>query len=207
MYPKPLKRLIDAFMHLPGIGPRQATRFAFFILKQKPLLQELTDALNDADTNVAACTLCFRTMTKEKSTTLCSLCRDQKRDKNTIAIVEKESDMKTLEATGAYRGVYHVLGGVVSPLDPESPKRLHLTALYKRTETLLKKEEACEVILATNSTTEGDTTALYLTRVLEPLKEKYPDFKISRLGRGLSLGAELEFTDEITLKNALKHRI
>ncbi len=206
MYPPPLQRLIDTFMRLPGIGPRQAARFAFFVLKERNgLLDDLARSLKEVGGSVAFCAQCFRTIENAKGER-CSFCVDKKRDSRTIAIVEKESDMKNLEATGAFRGLYHVLGGTVSPLDQDSPKHLHLTHLYTRAGGLVK-DGTCEVILATNPTTEGDMTALYITRVLEPLQEKFPQLKISKLGRGLSLGAELEFTDEITLKNALEHRI
>lgn len=133
-------------------------------------------------------------------------CGDKKRDTKTIAVIEKESDLQNLEKTGAFRGVYHMLGGFISPLDPESPKRLHVKELYERIKKPVEAGDAVEVILATNATAEGDTTALYIERILLPLKEKHPLLTISRLGRGLSLGSELEYADEITLKNALTNR-
>ena len=156
---------------------------------------------------MAFCAQCFRSIEKTGTTAeLCSFCKDEKREKNIIAVVEKESDLHNLEKTGAFLGLYHVLGGVISPLDSESPKRLHLRDLHARIKKMLTTNEQCEVILATSSTTEGDTTALYIERVLAPLKDEFKNFTISRLGRGLSLGAELEYADEVTLKNALTNR-
>ena len=111
-----------------------------------------------------------------------------------------------MEKTGAYSGLYHILGGLISPLDSDSPKKLHLKELFGRVKNLLEKDGKCEVILATGTTTEGDMTALYIDRVLAPLKDQFKDLKISRLGRGLSLGSELEYADEVTLKNALTNR-
>lgn len=137
---------------------------------------------------------------------LCGFCCDPKRDQKTIAVMEKESDMQNLEKTSLYQGVYHVLGGVISPLDSDSQKKLHLKEMHGRIKNILERDGRCEVILATNATAEGDTTALYIEKILAPFKEQYADFKISRLGRGLSLGSELEYADEVTLKNALTNR-
>lgn len=204
MYPKPLQKLIDLFTKFPGIGPRQASRFVFYVLKNS-FSDELTAALEGLK-KVRFCENCFRSTEISNGGALCSFCRDPKRDKTAVSLVEKESDMQNLEKTGAYNGLYHVLGGVISPLDAESPKKLHLKELFERIKTLLEKEGKCEVILATNPTTEGDTTALYIERILEPLRRKFPNLKISRLGRGLSLGSELEYADEVTLKNALTNR-
>ncbi|MEK7082441.1 MAG: recombination mediator RecR [Patescibacteria group bacterium] len=208
MYPKSIQNLIELFSRFPGIGPRQAARFTFFILKEKnPFIPELVSALRELEARIGICRDCFSTMEREEpDANLCPLCRDPRRDRLQIAITEKESDMQTMEKTGAYHGLYHVLGGIISPLDTDSPKRLHLKELYERVENTLKEKESCEVILATNPTAEGDTTALYIERVLSPLKDTYPGLALSRLGRGLSLGAELEYADEITLKNALKNR-
>ncbi len=208
MYPKAIQNLIDLFSRFPGIGPRQATRFAFFILKEKnPFISELVTALQEMEAAVGVCSECFRTMERAGTDEhRCAFCRDTRRDHAVVAVMEKESDMQNMESTGAYHGLYHILGGVISPLDTESPKRIRLKELYERIEDALKAKEKCEVILATNPTTEGDTTALYIERILSPLKDKYPSLTLSRLGRGLSLGAELEYADEVTLKNALKNR-
>lgn len=204
-YPKPIQRLIELFTKLPGIGSRQATRFVFAILKNG-LAWELSQALNDLE-KIKLCPVCFRSVETETISQIqCSLCRSPKREKNLIAVVEKESDLENFEKTGAYNGVYHVLGGLISPLDSDSVEGLHLKELQERIKNILREYKKCEVILATNATTEGDATALYLERILTPLKDLYPGLVVSRLGRGLSLGSELEYADEITLKNALFNR-
>ena len=206
-YPKPIKNLIDLFAKFPGVGPRQATRFVFFLLKQhNGFVKEFQEGLAGL-AHIRQCKLCFRVVDQNGSDELvCALCKDTKRDHNIVAIVEKESDMQSIEHTHIFQGLYHILDGVVSPLDPESPKRLHLRELHSRVSKLLEHSGKAEVILATSSTTEGDTTALYIDRILTPLKIKFPDFAITRLGRGLSLGSELEYADEITLKSALTNR-
>lgn len=208
MYPKPIQRLIDLFTKLPGIGPRQATRFVFFMLKNRPFIHELNSSLAEVDAKIAFCQLCYRALEKDagQKDQHCQICRDSKRNSLQIAIVEKEADLQNIEKTGSYGGRYHVLDGLIAPLDPNSPKGLHLKELYERIKTLVEKEKHCEVILATSTTTEGDMTALYIERILSPLKTLHPELKISRLGRGLSLGSELEYADEITLKNALTNR-
>jgi len=209
MYPKPIQRVIDLLMKLPGVGPRQAARFAFFMLKENHgFAEELAAGLRNMQANVITCGQCYRTMEKnlEQEITHCTLCRDTRRNEATITVVEKESDLQNLERTGAYTGLYHVLGGVISPLDSESPKRLHIRELYNRVATLLNQQKSVELILGTNPTTEGDMTATYIERTFAPVKEKSAQFIFSRLGRGLSLGAELEYADEVTLKNALMNR-
>ena len=196
-------------MKLPGVGPRQAARFAFFILKENNgFAEELAAGLKDMQANSVMCLRCYRTMERNlgQETAHCILCRDNKRNEGIIAVVEKESDLQNLERTGAYTGLYHVLGGVISPLDADSPKKRHIRDMYNRIVTLLNQQKSVELILGTNPTTEGDMTAIYIERTFAPLKEKTEQFKISRLGRGLSLGSELEYADEITLKSALINR-
>lgn len=203
MYPNPIQRLIDLFAKFPGIGPRQATRFVFSLLKSE-LSRELAAALNGLEA-IGLCTQCFRTMEKAELD-VCGLCRNLKRDPAVIAVVEKEADMHNIEKTGSHQGTYHVLGGLISPLNSDSTKGLHLRELHDRVRKTLERHKKCEVILATGATTEGDTTALYIERILAPLKDQYVGLAISRLGRGLSLGSELEYADEVTLKNALTNR-
>ena len=170
-------------------------------------MSELRDALAAAEAQIGICSTCFRMMERPDGTVnSCDICTNPRREAHLIAVVEKESDMRNIEQSGVYHGLYHVLGGVISPLDQDSPKRIRLKELYERVEKRLKDTAACEVILATNPTTEGDTTARYIERVLAPLASDHGALTISRLGRGLSLGAELEYVDEITLKNALTNR-
>ena len=209
MYPKPIQRVIDLLMKLPGVGPRQAARFAFFMMKDgNGFAEELAAGLREMRANIAACAQCYRTMEKnaEQEIIHCTLCRDARRNEAIITVVEKESDLQNLERTGAYQGLYHILGGIISPLDSESPKRLHIRDLYNRVAMLLNQQKSVELILGTNPTTEGDITAMYIERTFAPIKEKSPQFTLSRLGRGLSLGAELEYADEVTLKQALMNR-
>lgn len=195
-------------MKFPGVGPRQAARFAFFLMKeQRELIPELVEAFKELSDNVTVCSRCFRSMEKQDGQLLCNFCLPNgKRAQDLITVVEKESDMQNLERTGAYQGTYHLLGGTIAVLDAESPKRLHIKDLYERVRGVLAAVPACELILATNPTTEGDATAIYIERVFTALKTSYPNFKISRLARGLSLGAELEYADEVTLKQALMNR-
>ena len=210
MYPKPLQKIIELFTKFPGIGPRQAARFALFLTtSDRALLQELVAALKNANEKMSRCALCYRAMEiMAPEHAYCEYCRSDRRDTRMIAIVERETDMQNMERTGLFTGLYHILHGVISPLDQESPKRLHLVELYRRIHGLVSQNTVhpVEIVLATNSTAEGDTTARYIERVLAPLKEKYPHLAITRLGRGLSLGAELEYADEITLKIAFQNR-
>lgn len=210
MYPKPIQRLIDSLTRLPGVGPRQATRFAFFLLKDRQgLTDDIAELLKTMRENIGECVQCWRSIElgEKEDGQHCAICKDERRDAYQIAIVEKEADLHNIENIGTYRGTYHILGGVISPLDIDSPKRLHLRVLYHRAEELVQKNnKPTEVILATGSTAEGDTTAAYIERILSPLKEKHAQLTISRLGRGLSLGAELEYADEVTLTNALTNR-
>ena len=209
MYPKPIQRVIDLLMKFPGVGPRQAARFAFFMMKDgNGFAEELAAGLREMKANIVTCSQCYRTMERdvEHQAACCMFCRDNRRNEAVITVVEKESDLQNLERTGAYQGLYHILGGVISPLDSESPKRLHIRDLYNRVATLLNQQKSVELILGTNPTTEGDMTAIYIERTFAPIKEKSLQFTLSRLGRGLSLGAELEYADEVTLKNALMNR-
>lgn len=207
MYPKPIQQLIDLFTELPGIGPRQAARFAFFLFKNKEISTELSRSLAYLHEATAMCFQCYRTVEKKNGgDSLCPLCADARRNPRQIAVVEKESDLINLEKTGAFHGLYHVLGGLVSPLDASSPKRIRLKELYLRIDKLLSSGNTAELILATSPTTEGDATALYIERIIQPLKEKYGGLTVSRLGRGLSLGTDVEYSDEATLKNALTNR-
>lgn len=207
MYPKPIQNLIDLFTKFPGIGPRQAARFVFFLIKENGNLRSnLIGTLSELGEKIVFCSQCFRSMEKTNGHSMCTLCRSESREPHVIAVVEKESDMQNLERTGAFQGMYHVLGGVISPLDQDSPKKIHLKNLYERVKKTLAEKNQCEIVLATNPTAEGDTTALYIEKILEPLKSKTADLKILRLGRGLSLGSELEHVDEITLRQAFQHR-
>lgn len=166
----------------------------------------MKETLDNLEKNVTLCGECYRTTDANGSAPFCAFCKDPKRDRATIAVVEKESDMQNIEKTGAFSGRYHILGGVISTLDPESPKRIHLRELHARISTALSANGEAEVILATSATTEGDMTAMYIERILAPLASEHPRLRVTRLGRGLSAGSELEYADDQTLRNALANR-
>lgn len=193
MLPQSLQFLIDEFGRLPGVGPRTAERFAFYVLRgTKEQSGQLASALNDLHANIKACQVCFN-LTENS---ICEICSDSSRDSVTIAAVEEPLDLIALERTGMFRGRYHVLGGVISPLDGIGPDQLNIVSLIER----VKSDGVKELIIATNPTTEGEATALYLQRQLPK------SVKISRLARGLPMGSDLEYADQITLGRALEGR-
>lgn len=203
MLPRPVQNLIDQLSKLPSVGPRQAARFVFYLLKQpEKEIKDLYQAILDLK-NIDHCALCFRTIEKNKSKapSLCAICKSQNRDKTTICIVEKDIDLEAIENTKKYNGLYHVLGtGEFSSLDKNFIKQLHLNKLIER---VRKNKDIKEIIIATSATTEGDTLALYIDRILT---KNLPNIKITRLGRGLSTGSELEYMDEDTIAQALLGR-
>ena len=217
MYPKPVKDFIDKFSRLPGIGPRQAARLAFWLLNgEKNVREDLRKTLEGLGSDIDICPICFFTVEKGNNGTKndsthrqfrhgddkCHFCDNPSRDHKTICVIEKETDLATIEKSGGYKGLYHVLGGLFSALDTAIPKNLKIPELINRIESKKggdKKVE--EVILALSPTHEGDLTAHYLERLLKPLK-----VKITRLGRGLPYGSDVEFADAKTLSGALESR-
>ena len=203
MLPRPVQNLIDQLAKLPSVGPRQAARFVFYLLKQpEKEIRNLYQALLDLK-NIDHCTLCFRTIEKikNKTSSLCAICKSQNRDKSIICIVEKDVDLEAIENTKKYNGLYHVLGtSEFNSLDKNFIKQLHLDKLIGR---VRKNKDIKEIIIATSATTEGDTLALYIDRILS---KNLPNIKITRLGRGLSTGSELEYMDEDTIAQALLGR-
>ena len=192
------KKLVDFLTKLPGIGPRQATRLAMAILEWSATdLEEFSSLISNVKKDITFCKECFNLAEGEK----CSICSSVKRDKTRIAVVEKITDLESMEKTGAFNGVYHVLGGAINPVEGSLPEKLKIVELIERIKRLQKLTPDIEVILATNPNTAGETTALYLEEELRPLK-----VKITRLARGLAAGSSVEYADEITLANALKHR-
>jgi recombination protein RecR len=198
-YPSTIQKLIELFSQLPGIGPRQARRFAFALLdKDSSFTRELAQALQVLQTQVTHCRNCFR-VTETRESGLCEICSLPARDQKQILVVEKDPDVENFEKSGGYTGTYHVLGGIISPLDKNPGERLRLRALFDRIKNLAT--EGVELIIATSNTFEGNQTANYIERIVEPLK-----ITITRLGRGLSTGSEIEYADPQTLENALKNR-
>lgn len=210
MFSKPIQELVEFFLEFPGVGPKQAARFVFYLLRaDSGRVQELASAIARLREEVRLCTRCYKSFDANhggQDAELCELCRNSRRNARQVMVVEKEADLENIERTGKYDGLYHVLGGTVDPLDSAAPGRLHLRELHERVKALLTRDEPTEVILATNPTAEGDTTALYVERILAPLRGAGVPFAISRLGRGLTTGSELEYSDDVTIANALENR-
>ncbi len=200
MLPSQLQTLISQFTRLPGIGPRQAARFAFYLLRNEGEISSLANTLKSVDESIKLCENCFL---PSYDSPACTICLSPTRDKNTICVVEKETDALNFEKTGQFQGHYFVLGGFIDPLNKESVAHERLNLLVKKTE---QTQEPVELILALTPRREGDFTSLYIEEQLKPLKEQGVKIKTTRLGRGLSSGAELEYADEETLKNALEGR-
>ena len=197
MYSPTIQKLIDLFSKFPTVGPRTAARFVFYLMhKPKEELEELINSIVNLRKNIKICPLCQNPY--EKETELCSICSDSRRDKSLLCIVSNETDLQALEKTKKYQGLYFILGGTVSRLKKTDIEKLKIKELEKR---LRNDQEIREIILALNPTTEGEATTLYLERLLKPLNKK-----ITRLGRGLPLGGELEYADEETLTSALESR-
>jgi len=194
--PEPLQALILAFERLPGIGPKTASRLAFYLLRQpEEISRALAEALLEVKAATALCPVCFNiTMAGMER---CEVCADSRRDENLLCVVEEPLDVLVLERTGGFNGRYHVLHGVLSPIEGVGPEQLKIRALIER----VKLKPPVEVILATNPSMEGDATALYLRQQLLPL-----GVRVTRLARGLPVGGDLEYADSITLSRALQGR-
>ena len=190
--PESLNRLIDGLSDFPGIGKKTAERMAFYLLKSNDgWAQNLAKAIMDVKEQIHECPICHNI----SDTSPCSICSDAKRDPSLLCVVEDTTDLVVFEKTNHFRGKYHVLGGVLSPLDGIGPEDLHFDTLLER----INGEE--EVIIATNPSAEGETTALYLAKLL-----KEHNIKVTRLASGIPVGGDLEYTDEATLVSALEGR-
>ncbi len=198
MLPSALVDLIVALGNLPGVGPRTAERYAYYLLKTHDRNRErLSDAIERLASNVKLCPVTYALISSdEKMSTLYS---DPERNKKLIAIVEEPLDVIALEKTGLFKGTYHVLGGAISPIDGVGPEQLHIPELIDR----LQKDKVEEIILATNASVEGESTALYVQRAIN---DAGVTIKISRLARGIPVGVDLEYADQITLSHALEGR-
>ena len=191
---EPLLIAIDELSKLPGIGKKTAQRLAIHLIKcETPQVENLISAIHNLKLKLRFCSRCFNLSEEE----FCSICTSEKRDKSTICVVEEASDVMAVEKTHEYNGLYHVLGGVLSPLSGITPESLHIKELLKRFE----EEEIREVILALNPDTEGETTSLYLAKMLKPL-----GITITRIARGLPIGGDLEFADDATIGRAILNR-
>ena len=188
------EKLVDALSNLPGVGKKSAGRLAFYLINApKEQTMELANAIKNACDNVKHCAIC-NMMT---SSDVCDICSSEKREKKIIMVVENDRDLMAYEKVGEYKGLYHVLGGAISPLLGIGPNELKIKQLMKRL-----TEDIDEVILATNSTIEGETTATYLAKLIKPLK-----IKITRLASGVPVGGDIENIDEVTLLRAYKGRV
>ena len=198
MLPKALENTIEALGNLPGVGPRTAERYATYLFRVDPKISEtIIDTLTHLHTDVKICPVTFALINHDEQVS--PLYSDEERDKKTVLVVEEPLDIYAIEQTKQYHGTYHVLGGAISPIDGITPDKLHIEELISR----VKNDAAEEIIIATNPSVEGESTALLLQRLLSG---KYPELKITRLARGLPLGVDLSFADQITLGAALTNR-
>jgi len=199
MLPRSIQNLIDEFAKLPSVGPRQAARFVFYLLNEsKEDIEKFAKKLFIIK-KIKHCHFCNRAIESDEKLILCSICKNKDRDRSLICVVEKDTDIESIEKTKRYSGIYYVIGTEDENIQLNRLK--DLVSRIKRSDKELK-----EIVIATDATTEGETIALYASRQLEELKKTYPELKITRLGRGLSTGAELEYMDEDTLANALLGR-
>lgn len=195
-FPPSIQNLINHFSKLPSVGPKTAERYVFYLLKQSP--EELQRFAQDIAKLKKETTIC-QTCLAYAETNPCSICSDNKRDKNLLCIISDTRDMLVIESTRKYNGLYHILGGQLNAIEGIRPEKLNIKQLERKIKTT--SGDIKEIILALNSNLEGETTAMYLTKLLKPSK-----IKITRLARGLPMGSDLEYADEMTLANALKYR-
>lgn len=187
------------FRKLPGVGPRQAARFVMALLeKPESELQDFGRTLHNLKRDISFCAVCFNVSENHR----CTVCLDAKRDSSKILVVEKVTDLDSVERTGLYKGLYHVLGGAINPLDGLTPETLRFKELENRVKKESETGRTMELIVATNPTASGETTALYIANLFQ----NKSGIAVTRLARGLSSGSSLEYIDEGTLKHALEHR-
>ncbi|MCY0887812.1 MAG: recombination mediator RecR [Alicyclobacillaceae bacterium] len=195
-YPEPINRLMEEFMKLPGIGPKTAARLAFHCMTMSSeSVQSFATALNDVKTKLTECTTCCNITERSP----CSICSDARRDARLLCVVQDAKDVMAMERTHEYHGHYHVLHGAISPMEGIGPNDLRIRPLLERI-----AENDCaveEIILATNPTVEGEATAMYLSKLLKPF-----EVRVTRIARGLPVGGDLEYADEVTLAKSLEGR-
>ncbi|HEX7228367.1 MAG TPA: recombination mediator RecR [Candidatus Binatia bacterium] len=200
-YPAPLARLVQELSKLPGIGEKTAARLAFHMLKgKKDDVFNLADSIAKLRKEMGLCRICFgfsEVDPQSGETSICMICRNPERDRQSICVVEEPSDLIAVERSQEFRGLYHVLHGTISPLDGIGPDALRIKELLVR----IKSEVVQEIIVATNPTMDGEATALYLSKVIKPL-----GIAVTRIARGLPMGGDLEYTDAVTLGKALEGR-
>ncbi|KZK38871.1 recombination mediator RecR [Lactococcus taiwanensis] len=194
-YPEPIAKLIESFSKLPGIGQKTATRLAFYTIGMEDQeVNEFAKNLLSAKRDLRFCSICGNLTEKDP----CAICTDPMRDKTTILVVEESKDVLAMEKIREYRGLYHVLHGTISPMNGISPDEINVKSLITR----LMDSEVSEIIIATNATSDGEATAMYLARMIKPA-----GIKVTRLARGLAVGSDIEYADEITLSKAVENRM
>ncbi|AXF56561.1 recombination mediator RecR [Salicibibacter kimchii] len=193
-YPAPISKLIDGFMKLPGIGPKTASRLAFYVLNMKEDdVLDFAKALVNAKRDLTHCSSCYYITDQDP----CVICDDSHRDRSVICVVEDSKDVMAMEKMQEYNGLYHVLHGAISPMDGVGPEDIHIPELIKR----LQDDTVQEVMLASNPSIEGEATAMYLSRMIKPT-----GIRVTRLAHGLPVGGDLEYADEVTLSRAVEGR-
>lgn len=193
-YAPPIARLLEELERLPGVGPKSAQRIAYWLLTAESAdAERLASAITEVKRTIHFCPVCFNYAEGE----LCAVCGDPERDRTMVCVVEEPRDLVAVDRTGEFHGVYHVLQGAISPIDGIGPERLRVRELIER----LGDNEITEVVIATNPNVEGETTALYLARLIKPL-----GIKVTRIASGLPVGGDLEYADEVTLGRALEAR-
>lgn len=194
-YPEPIAKLIDSYLKLPGIGEKTATRLAFFTIDmQEDDVADFAQSLVAAKKDLHYCSICGNITESDP----CIICADRQRDQTKVIVVEQPKDVMSLERMREYHGLYHVLHGVLSPMEGKGPEDINITGLVKR---LQKNKDLTEVIIATNATPEGEATAMYISRLIKPAQ-----IKVTRLAHGLAVGSDIEYADEMTLFKAIEGR-
>ncbi|PIP17716.1 MAG: recombination protein RecR [Parcubacteria group bacterium CG23_combo_of_CG06-09_8_20_14_all_35_9] len=195
-FPPAIQNLIDEFNKLPGIGPKTSERFVFYLLKQsEEEIEKFAKAIENLKKKITICSQCYNFSEKDP----CPICTDPRRDKSLLCVVAYPQDLQAIEKTNEYKGLYHILGGILNPIEGIGPKELKIQELLKRVKKPNSKIQ--EIILGLNPDLEGEATAIYLAKLLRPLK-----IKVARLARGLPMGSDLQYADEVTLSNALEGR-
>ncbi|HVZ67600.1 MAG TPA: recombination mediator RecR [Patescibacteria group bacterium] len=201
--PKALERVVENFERLPGIGPKSAQRLAFYLLHvPQSDLESFAQNLTNLKSQTILCSTCFNVAESDP----CWVCADDSRDKSVICVVEDALDLLAVEKSGKYKGVYHVLHGVINPLNSIGPDDIYIPQLLSRIKNQDPTSKIQELILATNPTMEGEATSLYIQKELSNRGEEAENIKITRIGRGLPIGADLEYADEVTIERALEGR-
>lgn len=194
-YPEPISKLIDSYMKLPGIGSKTATRLAFYTIDmQEDDVTEFAQSLISTKRDLSYCSICGNITESDP----CMICADKSRDNSKVVVVEQPKDVMSLERMNEYHGLYHVLHGVLSPIEGKGPEDINIASLLRR---LQKNEAIKEVIIATNATPEGEATAMYIARLVKPA-----NIKVTRLAHGLAVGSDIEYADEMTLFKAIEGR-